>query len=1089
MKKILTVLFSVCMVLCLALGFTACSGGPSNGSLGGGGISGGNNCQHQLRYVSAIEGNCYTEGQREHYVCDGECCGLFTDMTAKTRLNPEDISLGYNHVGSTHYEEVAATCSQIGHIEYTYCPTCNRYLDKNNNDIDTNQNPLYTIKAHNFSNGVCTVCESHEPSVGLAINNYGMVCGIGDCQETDIVIPNSYKKDEKVYPVMGIEGYAFDDANGDVNITSVRITKGVKTIKRNAFYNLSTLQTVIIEGDIEFESNSFYSCSNIKTIDLGEGITELVAVDYPSESVFSNCASNLQNIYLPSTYKSSGLGGIATWNIANFYEYAGAKYLGNQTNPYVYLVDRIDSDTDVTAIHEDCMIIGDDAFNSLSSSRLINVEIPNGVKIIGKNAFVGANIMSDGDFINISKNVEYIGEGAFGGCDYPILVDADNQNYKSVNYSLLSKDGKKLYTACAFDFENEEFLETYVVPDGVEEICKFAFIGRNDLTSVVFPNSLTKIGNYAFTKCNKLISITIPSSVEFIGDAAFGTSPIIYVERAEEDCENFSSSWAYGEYEGYEYNEKIVYNCKNNDVAEDGNVYVLTENYIYTIKNQKACINSFGAVMPTGESIVLPESITYNNTVYPVTAIKSDLIKKFTCTSLTIPNCYQEITDIIDGYDQPIHIENEYITELVIGTGLSVIPDFLMNLTSFKYSGSAESWLNKEFIEASYIQWYIKDKTKFYVMQSDNFIELTSVEIPNGCTYFGQFGKSDSIDEILVKYGGTIESFGSWYDSEYNAFSNDPVIKLEYFEGEITLDMPKAEIIYAYGAENGSTDTFDYKVLGERAIITAYKGNAETVVIPQKLGGKNVVDFGTVFNGNTAVKTVIILARVDEIKTGAFANCTNLSLVYINGNVGKIKTGAFTNLNVNTSYASVESVDYLTTGIYIGADEYQAESGWVDKAYPIHDLIAYDEASGILYEADTKTIVRYIGNAQTLTIPNEKNYSAIRNYAFINSSLTEVVISDTITTIGAGAFENCTQLATVSISSNVYMIGADAFKNTALTSANFAAADGWALVDATQFTIVSTVDTATLSDTESAATYLKQSLTPGYVLARGFIAQ
>ena len=1079
MKKILTVLFSVCMVLCLAFGFAACNGGGSNGAVGGGGIE----CEHNLVFMPGINAGCYSEGVRAHYVCQGACGGFFADANAQTRLEQKDINLGYYHANSTHYEETEATCSQLGHVEYTDCPTCNRYLDKYNNGINASQNPLYTIKAHNFSNGICTVCNSHEPSVGLEIDNNGYVCGLGDCQETEIVIPNSYEKDGKLYPVLGIARYAFDDANGSVNITSVRITKGIKEIGANAFYCIDSLQTVIIEGNVEFERNAFYNCSNIKTIELGEGITNLTPVDYPNESVFSNCASSLQYMYLPSTYNSSNLGGIASWNISNFNEYAGAKYLGNQTNPYVFLVDGIDSDTDVTAIHSDCKIIADDAFNGLYSFRLINADLPDGLKIIGKNAFIAANITLNGDFINISKNVEYIGEGAFGGCDYPILVHADNPNYKSINYSLLSKDGKKLYTGFAYDEVNDELLETYVVPDGVEEICKFAFVGRNDLTSVVFPNSLTKIENYAFVKCNKLASITIPSSVEIIGDAAFGTSPIIYVERAREDCDRYSSIWSYGEYEGYDYNQKIVYNCKNNDVAEDGNVYVLTENYIYTIANQKACVYSFGAVMPTGESIVLPESITYKNTVYPVTAIKSDLIKKFTCTSLTIPNCYEEITDIIDEYDQPVTMFNDYITELVIGTGLTQIPVFNMNLTSFKYSGSAESWLNKEFLDPYYIYWFIDNQTKFYVMQSDNFVELTSVVIPSGCTYFGQFGKSDSIDEILVKYGATIESFGQWHDSMYNAFSDDPVIKLEYFEGEVSLSMPKAEIIYAYGAENGSTDIYDYIVLAGRAVITAYKGNAETIVIPQKLGGYDVFDFGTIFKENTTAKTIIILARVKEIKADAFKDCTNLSLVYINGNVGKINTGAFKSLNINTNYGNNQSVDYLTTGIYIGADNQQTESGWLDKAYPVHYSISYDE-NGILYDAQTKTILRYVGTASTLTIPDAKNFSAIRNYAFKDCSLTEVVISSTIEEIGAGAFENCEQLTSITISLSVYMIGADAFKNTALTSATFASADSWALVEYAQQTTVP-IDTATLSNASAAATYLKQSLTDGYVLMRG----
>lgn len=1080
-KSILALLMGV--ISCFTLGvFTACGGG--NGDVvGGKPDGGGKQCEHNLHFFPGRAGDCWNEKYLDYYWCS-KCAGYFADADAQHEFTNAEYNVGYVHSENTeHYPAVATSCSQVGHPEYSYCPTCRQYFDADNQTIN-NVNDLFTINDHNFVGGVCTVCSSHTPSEGLEIDNHGWVCGIGDCTDTDIVIPNSYEKDGKRYPVVGVDNYAFDGANDGVDITSVRVSKGVSTIKRNAFFCLNNLKTVVIEGvsegTMELEDRAIYGCENIQTLEIGEGVKKV-----NSETIM-NSSSKLENVSLPNSLESSDLN-FLNYKI-NYNVYAGGKYVGNATNPYLVLYGAESMETPVTAIHEDCKIIADSAFNSDGGVSVTDA-IPDGVQFIGSNAFRNVRFITQDGIVNISKNVEEIGYGAFRGGEVGFVVDAENANYKSVNSSLLSKDGKTLIVACVTEMDS-----LYSVPNGVEVIERYAFEKCLHLKSVVLPDGLLTIGMSAFAGCLNLQSITIPATVTYIENEAFDLTPIIYVDRTETDCQAYSSDWA-TEWTNNEWvdNEKIIYDYKNNDVAKDGNIYVITDNYIYMIANQKAGIHSLGAVAPTGETLVLPASVSYKNATYPVTTIKRRTIQALTCKSLTIPDSYEEITDVYDQWNQLWGTTSDTITELTIGTGFTKIPCFDIELKSFRYDGTVENWLGSQFMGKP--EYFLRNQTKFYIKQGNDFVELTSVTIPSGYTYNGQFGYSDSIQEMTISYGATFATLGDGYNSKESGLANNATINFAYFENEISAEV-KAEflswrftLVYAYGATNGSNDTFDYTVLGERVRITAYKGTDKTVTIPQKIADKNVVDFGTVFGGNTTIQTAVILARVDEIKAGAFANCTSLRLVYINGYVKNIKAGAFTNLDIDTNYGSTESEEYLTTGIYIGSNEQTKESGWIDKAYPVHYSYSLDDTTGILYLVDgnTKTITRYVGTATSVTLPADKGFTHIRSYAFKDCAVTEVVISNTVQEIGASAFENCASLTKITVSSSVCMIGADAFKGCAsLTNVKFDDTDNWVLVEYATQTFAPVAETAFASE-EALAQYLKENLTAGYVLMKGAV--
>ena len=132
---------------------------------------------------------------------------------------------------------------------------------------------------------------------------------------------------------------------------------------------------------------------------------------------------------------------------------------------------------------------------------------------IGRCAFYGCSSLEEA---TIGKTVDEIGGGAFGGCDSlsTVNVEEGNDNYKSENGMLLTKDGATLVSA----FGEET---SVTVPDGVVTVSGSAFAGYATLQSVVLPSGVTTIGEAAFSNATVFATITIPSTVTSIGANAF----------------------------------------------------------------------------------------------------------------------------------------------------------------------------------------------------------------------------------------------------------------------------------------------------------------------------------------------------------------------------------------------------------------------------------------------------------------------------------------------------------------------------------------------------------------------------------------
>ena len=195
-------------------------------------------------------------------------------------------------------------------------------------------------------------------------------------------------------------------------------------------------------------------------------------------------------------------------------EYEGCNYLGNESNPYLLLCSASDNSRKAFVTHKDTRIIRYSAFSN--NYNIEGIEISDSVINIGASAFKGCSYLKS---MKVSKNVIYIGTGAFAQCQRlsAIEVDEKNENYKSVNGTLYTKDGKTLMQFCWGNSEKD-----VQVLAGVTKIDSYAFRGC-EITSITIPDTLTEIGNDAFFCCYNLSNVYYAGSEEMWQKISIGS--------------------------------------------------------------------------------------------------------------------------------------------------------------------------------------------------------------------------------------------------------------------------------------------------------------------------------------------------------------------------------------------------------------------------------------------------------------------------------------------------------------------------------------------------------------------------------------
>ena len=235
------------------------------------------------------------------------------------------------------------------------------------------------------------------------------VVGIGYCEDTDLVIPATYRG----LPVTAIGSNAFESVR---SFKSVSIPASVTTIGEYAFASCGVTSVTFATNSqlTTVDRYAFFSSSSLQSIALPDGVTTI------GEAAFNGC-NNITSISIPdsiTTIENRAL----DFNSSAFTVYNNAKYLGNSTNPYLVLVGAIDTSITTCNIHTDAKLIY--AFAFTDCTLLTSVTIPDSVTIIGNSVFYKCDALES---LIIGSGVTSIGDGI-------IYYESYDAKLKSVYY-------------------------------------------------------------------------------------------------------------------------------------------------------------------------------------------------------------------------------------------------------------------------------------------------------------------------------------------------------------------------------------------------------------------------------------------------------------------------------------------------------------------------------------------------------------------------------------------------------------------------------------------------------------------------------
>ncbi len=753
--------------------------------------------------------------------------------------------------------------------------------------------------------------------------------------------------------------------------TSAYVRQSVNTIE-----TANILDVVNIDGKdypvTSIGSGAFSSRKNLTSVNIGQNITTI------GESAFLYC-SLLPSVSLP----------------------AGLKSIGNSAFAYCTSLSSVSLPAGLKSV-------GNYAFSYCTS--LSSVVIPDGVTSLGEHVFVDCSKL---ETVVLPSSLTSLGYSAFTNCSSLKSIDIPGS----------------LATISTIAFEGCSSLVSVTFNEGLQAIETGAFRNCVALESITFPESFAFIETEVFSGCTSLLSVTMKGSTppvppsEYWGTFSGETvkSGVLTVPAGSKEAYKASRVWG------------VFVNIIEEGVAVeivDGLRFVKDAIYYEVVSAADKTVEvTFGGETPTeimGEytgNVVVPQTVNYENIDFKVIGVCDGAFYRcYSLVSVTLP----------EGM--------KYIGESAFGQ--------CYELASVTLPEGLETIGYAAFSECS----------------------LTSVTLPASLTSMDAFAFSQcaNVSSIKVKEGNTV------YDSRNNCNAVIETKSNKLIWGCYNTIVPKGvtsigDWAFRY-CSNLTSITLPAGVtsIGREAFY--YCKKMTSIVIPE-----SVTSLGNnAFMGCESLKSIVLPPNISYIDTETFFGCASLATVVLPSNLMSIGYQAFKNCSSLASItipASVQSVDSYAFYDCLSLDSLFMERQTPPVAYdytfntftntvltvPVGAKSAYKSANvwknfvTILEEGENEirdgdkfekngmfyTIISVEDKTVEVTFKGE-TYSEVNNEysgeVIVPQTVNFEDIDFKVVGIGLSAFDQCSAVTSVVLPNSITNIGAGAFNGTSISS-------------------------------------------------------
>ena len=500
----------------------------------------------------------------------------------------------------------------------------------------------------------------------------------------------------------------------------------------------------------------------------------------------------------------------------------------------------------------------------------------------------------------------------------------------------------------------------------------------------------------------------------------------------------------------------VVVNAHSFEV--DGIYYNITNTTNKTVEvTYKGSSSSEYSNEYTG-NVVIPESVTYNETTYSVASIGNYAF--YACSRLTniiIPN---SVTSI--GYEAFYNCNG--LTSIKIPNSVTSIGyETFYNcsgLTSIEIPNSVTSIGNYAFYNCSGLTSATigNSVTSIGIYAFNGCSGLTSINIPNSVTNIGNsaFNGCSGLTSMAVASGNTV------YDSRDNCNAIIETVTNTLFAGCKNTIIPNnvttigSNAFYRCSGLTSVTIPNSVTTIGSSAFYGC--SGLTSINIPN-----SVTNIGnSAFNGCSGLTSINIPNSVTNIGNSAFNGCLGLTSITIGNSVTSIGEYAFSSCNLDYIYMSGTNPPAINSNSFYNINNsavivpdaalnnYRTADVWSDFASRITSNSKYNVVVNATAEYNTSGVLNVIGVDEVANVVNIKVIGTINSYDVIlfrdkmpllktlDLSETKVVANShaffegnctSANNLGAYTFNGLSKLCSVKLPKDLVAIESSMFKN------------------------------------------------------------